>query len=91
MKTAGEIVSPNLVYCITVDLFGSNLASFADASAKRRREEIIGSNTIEYNMEKTVTVVYMKWKFNFIFENRTVCLECSMKKMKTFNSRFLMF
>ena len=35
-----------------------------------RREEIIGSNTLEYNMEKTVTVAYMKWKFNFRFENR---------------------
>ena len=52
-----------------------------------RREEIIGSNTLEYNMEKTVTVAYMKWKFNIRFENRLtdqkVCLECSMKKMKT--------
>ena len=60
-----------------------------------RREEIIGLNSLEYNMEKTVTVAYMKWKFNFRSENRftdeRVCLECSMKKMKTFNSSFLMF
>ena len=60
-----------------------------------RREEIIGSNTLEYIMETRVTVAYIKWKFNLRFENRftdqRVCLECSMKKMKTFNSSFLMF
>ena len=44
-----------------------------------RREEIIGSNTLEYIMEKRVTVAYIKWKFNLRFENRLtdqrVCLK----------------
>ena len=92
MKTTEEIVSSNLVYCITVDLFGSNVASFGDAGAKHRKE---GRNYwIKYSWihygEESYCCFYIKWKFNLRFENRftdqRVCLEWSMKKMKTFNS-----